>query len=74
MTYDLDDRARNSRKFAKSIFVVEDMKKGEPFTRDNIGIIRPGDGIMPYHYEDVLGKVAFYDIERGTPLALDMIN
>lgn len=74
ITYDLDDRARNNRKFAKSIFVVCDIKKGEPFTRENIGVIRPGDGLMPYHYEDVLGKVASCDIERGTPLAMDMIN
>ena len=74
INYELDGRALNNRKFSKSIFVIKDIKKGEPFTRDNLGIIRPGDGLMPYHYEEILGKVAVRDIGRGTPLKIEMVS
>lgn len=70
VNYTLDERARTNRKFAKSIFVVQDIHKGGVFTKENIGIIRPGDGIEPMYYEDILGKVATQDIKRGTPMQL----
>lgn len=68
VNYALDERARTNRKFAKSIFVVQDVRKGEVFTKENIDIIRPGDGIEPMFFEDILGKVATQDIKRGTPM------
>lgn len=54
--------------FRRSLFVVEDMKKGELFTTKNLRSIRPGYGIPPKYYEQVLGKTATQDISRGTPL------
>ena len=63
-----------SRNFRKSIFVVKDMKKGESFTPENIRVIRPGYGMEPKYYEDILGKTAKCDIEYGTPLSRDMIS
>lgn len=58
----------NSRKFRRSLFVVEDVKKGEIFTSENVRSIRPADGLHPRHLSEVLGKRANRDVKRGTPL------
>lgn len=61
------------RKFSQSVFVVHPIKKGEIFTSVNIRCIRPGDGLLPKFYEEVLGKVARLDIEEGTPLSWRLV-
>ena len=64
----------NSRKFRRSLFVVEDIKKGELFTRQNVRSIRPADGLHPRHFNEVLGKRAACDIERGTPMSWELVE
>lgn len=73
VNYDISPNEEVSRKHRKSIFVVEDVKKGEKFTEKNIRVIRPAQGLLPKYYDDVLGKYASKDIERGTPIGWDMI-
>ena len=53
---------------------MEDIRAGEKLTKDNIRVIRPGYGMKPKYYADVLGKIAAQDIGRGTPLAFEMIR
>ena len=60
--------------FRKSIFVVKDIKKGECFDETNIRVIRPGYGMKPKFYKDILGKRALMDIDAGTPLQVDMFE
>ena len=60
--------------FRRSIFCVENIKKGELFTEQNVRVIRPGYGLLPKYYPDILGKKAQVDIERGTPLQFGMIG
>jgi sialic acid synthase SpsE len=50
---------------------VRDIKQGEPFTKDNLRVIRPGDGLHPKYYPVLLGKEAPYDLKRGTSMSLD---
>ncbi len=61
------------RAFRRSLFVVADVKAGEPFTPANLRAIRPGQGLSPRYYEEILGRCAIRDLERGTPLAWDML-
>ena len=42
----------------KSLVAIKEIKKGELFTEDNIGAKRPGNGIPPVYYWDMLGKAA----------------
>ncbi len=42
----------------KSIIAKRDIKKGETLTEDNLTVKRPGDGISPMEWFDVLGTVA----------------
>lgn len=60
--------------FRKSLFIVEDIKKGEEFTEKNIRSIRPGHGLAPKYYHDVIGKKAIFDIEKGEPLNWAMLE
>jgi N-acetylneuraminate synthase len=62
-----------SRAFKRSIYVVKDMNKGDIFTRENVRVIRPGDGLAPKYYDQVLGKSVSRKINSGTPLNKDFI-
>ena len=63
-----------NRKFARSLYVVKDIKKGEKFTAENIRSIRPSNGLHPKHYEEIMGKVANKNLPFGTALSLEFIN
>ncbi len=66
--YTLTDKMKNSRKFARSLYVVKSIKAGEILTAENIRSIRPGYGLHPKYYKDVLGKRARVDLARGKAL------
>ena len=70
VTYGPTEKEKASLKFRRSIYVAEDIKAGEKFTKENIRVIRPGYGLEPKYYEIVLGKEAKKDLERGIPLRL----
>ena len=63
-----------SRRFRRSLFVVEDVAAGEAFTERNVRSIRPADGLHTRDYERVLGRRAVRAIERGTPLSWDLVS
>lgn len=65
---------KKNRKYARSLYAVKDIKKGEVFTCENIRSIRPSNGLHPKYYDEVLGKKALCDIKFGTPLEHKFIN
>jgi pseudaminic acid synthase len=71
--FGLSGKEEASRVFRRSLFVVEDVKTGEPFTPANVRSIRPGYGLHTRHLAEVLGRVAAADIARGTPLRWDLV-
>lgn len=58
-------------KCRRSLFVVEDIKKGEIITEKNIRSIRPNNGLPPKRYSEIIGKTARRDLSFGTPLQAD---
>jgi len=74
VTYELSEKVRQSRVFARSLFAVKDIRAGEPFTEENVRSIRPGYGLAPKHLSRVLGRKAKSDIKRGTPLNWDLVQ
>ena len=74
VTYEINEKVKSSRVFARSLFVVKNIKKGEAFTTTNIKSIRPSNGMHPKHYEEILSKKAKADIEKGTPLSWDLVD
>jgi sialic acid synthase SpsE len=71
--YKLTKKALAARVFARSLFVVRDIKKGEFFTEDNVRSIRPGFGLAPQYLSKVLKERSKRDIAKGTPLSQDLI-
>lgn len=64
-----------SLKVRRSIFAVKDIKKGEKFTYENIRVIRPGYGMKPKYYEQLIATgVSAVDITAGTPLSENMLT
>lgn len=69
-----NEAERHNRNFRQSIFVTQDIKKGDKFTKKNIRVIRPGFGLAPKHFEATLNKKAKRDLERGIPLKKSYIQ
>jgi pseudaminic acid synthase len=74
VNYVLTEKTQKSRDFSRSLFVVEDIKGGESFTEENVRSIRPGFGLHPRYYGQIIGKKARTDVKRGTPLDWDLIE
>ena len=72
--YSVSEREAKSRMFRRSLFVVREIKAGEPFTADNLRSIRPAHGLHPRHYEEILGRRAARDIQAGTPMSWDLVQ
>lgn len=72
--YKLTPQQVEEREGSRSLFVVKDMKCGEAFTPDNCRSIRPGNGLHTKYYEDILGKTASTDIQKGTPLSWELVK
>ncbi len=67
-------KGEQEHKFARrSLFAVEDIKKGEVFSQKNVRSIRPAYGLKPKYISTILGKKAKRDIKKGTPLSWHLI-
>jgi len=66
-------REASGLQFRRSLFVVDNVKSGDVFTKSNVRSIRPADGLHPRHLDEVLGQRAVCDIERGTPLQWNLV-
>ncbi len=73
VNYERKSSEMSNMKFRRSLFVVKEMKRGDAFTPTNVRSIRPGYGMKPKFYRDVLGMTAAADISVGTPLTHDLI-
>jgi N-acetylneuraminate synthase len=74
VTYEPTPSEARSRILRRSLFVVEDVAAGEPFSEQNVRSIRPGHGLHTRHLPEVLGRRAARSIERGTPMSWDLVE
>jgi len=71
VNYEKTEIEKGNLIFRRSLYVVKDIKAGELLTAENIRSIRPGYGLAPKHFDDVLGKTAKINVTRGTALSFD---
>ncbi len=74
VTYDRQASEEASTVFRRSIYVVADIRAGERFTPENVRVIRPGHGLAPKDFDNVLGRPARCALSRGTALRWDMVG
>ncbi len=72
--YGLTEKQEKEHGGSRSLFAVQDIRAGERLTPDNVRSIRPHNGLHTMHYEEVLGKTAVCDIEKGTPLKWELME
>jgi N-acetylneuraminate synthase len=72
--YGPSEAEEKSLVFRRSLYVSENMKTGESFTRQNLRIVRPGNGLHPRFYEVLLGKHVVRDVAKGTAVDWSLIT
>lgn len=72
--YTLTEKQRKGRDFCRSLYVTKDIKAGEMFTKNNVRSVRPGFGLHPKFYNEILGQRSSSDMEKGTPLKWHLIT
>lgn len=71
ISYQLTDKMKSGREFSRSLYITSDVKKGDLLTEENVCSVRPGFGMHPKYYNDVLGKKFNNDFDKGTALSKD---
>jgi pseudaminic acid synthase len=72
--YSLSSKTLQSRERARSLYVIKDVQKGDLVSAENIKSIRPGYGLHPKHYSEILKKSFNCDVQKGTPMNLDLLG
>ena len=74
ITYGPTEKEKSSLVFRRSIYVARDVNEGEVLTPDNVRVVRPGLGLHPRYYDEVLGRRAAKTLKKGTPLRFDLLK
>jgi pseudaminic acid synthase len=74
INYGRKSSEQTNAQFRRSLYVVKNVKKGEAFTAENIKSIRPGFGLSPKYYTNIIDRVAKRDIVRGTPTSEELFE
>lgn len=74
VNYERKESEKGNVQFRRSLYAVRHIRAGERLTAENIRSIRPGFGLAPRHYDEILGKHAKRDIPFGTPLSWDLLE
>ena len=74
INYKLSEKQKLGKSFCRSIYIVEDVKKGDIVTGKNIKSIRPGFGMHPKHLNSILGKKFSSNYSMGTRMSFDKLT
>jgi len=74
INYNLTDKQKKGREFSRSLYIVNNVKAGDVLTEENVKSIRPGYGMHPKHYREVIGKKFKQDFPKGTALKWELIS
>jgi pseudaminic acid synthase len=72
--YNLTAKQKKGKNFARSLYVVEDINPGDIISEKNVKSIRPGFGLHPKHYQEIVGKLVTKSAEKGDRFSLNIIS
>jgi len=70
--YTLTEKQISGKRFARSLYVAEDIKAGEVFSEKNIRSVRPGFGAHPKYFDSLMGKTAKNNFSKGSRVDIDL--
>ena len=73
VTYGPTESEKSSLGYRRSLYISNNIKKGDFLTKDNLQIIRPGLGLSPKYYDLLIGKKVNCDLKKGTAVHWDFI-
>lgn len=73
VNYGPTEAETKSLMFRRSIYVAQDIHAGEQFTAENIRVVRPGFGLHPRFYEQLIGKASPIALTAGTPFNWELM-
>ncbi len=71
--YTIKTSEKENAKFRRSLYFVKDINEGEVISEEHIKSIRPGYGIAPKHYHDIIGKKVSQKVSLGTAVSWNYI-
>jgi pseudaminic acid synthase len=74
VTYGGTAAEEKSKAFRRSLYVAQNMAAGEIFTQENLRAVRPGFGLPPVFYDQVIGRKAVRDLPIGTPVTWECLR
>jgi pseudaminic acid synthase len=74
VSYELTESQKKTAFYRRSLYVVEDMKEGDSFSEKCVRSIRPAFGLPPKEYDNVIGRKAKVNIEKGTALKWNLVE
>lgn len=72
--YSLTEKKKKSREFSRSLYIAQDMKKGEKITYENVRSVRPGFGLHPKYLKELIGQQINQDVVKGTRMSFDLVD
>ena len=73
ISYGVTEAEKNSLMFRRSLYISQNMNKGDILTPENLKAIRPGLGISPKYYDILIGKAVNRDVKRGSPMNWELL-
>jgi N-acetylneuraminate synthase len=74
VAYGPTEAEKKSLALRRSLFIAQDMQAGDVLTSQNLRIVRPGSGLHPRYYEQVLGRRLNRPAGKGTPMAWELLG
>ncbi len=71
--YGPTEKEKPSLQFRRSLYIADDMRAGDILTEKNLRVIRPGLGLAPKYYDELLGRAVKKDVKRGTPVNWELV-
>ena len=72
--YGTSEDEKKSKMLRRSIYIAEDMARGDIFTEENLRIVRPGLGLPPKYFSIFLGQKVNKDVKKGTPMNWNLLG
>ena len=74
VNYGPSEGEMNSRKYRRSLYIVQDMEEGDVLTNENLRAIRPGLGLPTKYLETLIGKKVNSSVKRGTAFSWNLLG